>query len=396
MDANGSKPEVREEDPFNRPLLIGCTWYAYAMDQRPWGVAQSDLLIGKVPGSLLLAPSIICDADAFEQEQYAMHELGWTSPEVLVKLKEKGVLKVHDFGPSIRSIFEEREAKRALQTLLSSDLTGEKLLKQIRKVDNIISEGLSAEGTCTSHAQARQIFRWKEDPSEETKPFWSGAEQIVLSLFLDGDFYLLPPPNLWPENVKQARAEVVKRQAPHIANLVRLRVDARKYVGIIKDAHGKYDNIIDSFLRSHSAGPYGNYVERLELLLQVRNKLHNSLLVQKMRNEWDKVRQGSMTRLQFEEEFRELIIQETNGLLKAKRDNANDIALNLTFSLTSLGMLQAAFAVGNQSITIPLVQGTIYFGYQLAKAILRRLDLGEDFPMGWINLEKTRKARKFG
>ncbi|MCH8157559.1 MAG: hypothetical protein IID18_07400, partial [Nitrospinae bacterium] len=173
----------------------------------------------------------------------------------------------------------------------------------VATIDNTISDGLSAQNTATPKPLARLPFYWTEGASQKVKPFWSSADKVVLTLFLDPDFYLLPPRDLWSQAARDALTEVIKRQATHLDDLARLRVNPSLYLHRIRDAHGRYDEVIDKYLRTHSAPPYGNYQQRLKLLLKVRKKIHNSTIVGDMRIEWDKVRSGTMSQADFQEQI---------------------------------------------------------------------------------------------
>lgn len=379
-----------KDDPFGRPTLVGCTWSTYGLDQPPWGVAQSDLLIGRNPAALVFAPRLICDVNAFAQEKRARDELGWTSSELLVELNKKKVLELEDFGPSVRSIFDEPEIKQAFEKLISSGLTDNQLLQEVRVIDNQISEGLSAENTGTPHPEARQVFYWQGDPTRSKKPFWSSTEKVVLTLFFDPDFYILPPRSLWPSEINNVVVEIGRRQAPHLNDLARLRVDGPQYLERLKKAHGKLDTVVDDFLRTHSAAPYGNYKQRLKTLLRVRENIRKSKLLEEMQIKWDQVSNNLITELEFQEHFRERIESQYEGLIRVKNKTKRDIAVSFTSSLITgliaispVGVADARFALGT------IVSAGIF-----ANAMYQRLQLGENFPMGWLELQ--RREIKYG
>ena len=377
------------ENPFRRPVLLGCTWYPYGLDMPPWGVAQSDLLIGRMPTSLLLAPSLECDVRAFQAEENALKKLGWTSSELLIKLEEKKILRVTDFGPQVRAIFAQQKLRDGLEAILNSKLSTDELLRSIRAIDNVISDGLCAEDTATPQPKPRQAFYWKDDPRSDSRPFWAKADKIVLTLFLNPDFYLLPPLELWSPEAREALNEIRKRQAAHLDDLVRLKLSQSLYLHKIKQEHETYDKVVDRFLRSHSALPYGNYLERFNLLVNVRNVLRNSNVVEKMRVEWEHVTNGDISEYDFKKRFEKDIEEQSEGLIRAISKTERDIKVNLTFCL----LAAAVGIIGNPLLTPVGVGGVLGFGSQLLKSVIDRLHVGDDFPMGRIDLIRRRSEK---
>lgn len=384
---------------YRRPVLIGSTWYTYGKDAPAWGVAQSELLINKAPLSLLLAPTLICDQLALEQEQRARDKMGWTSSEVLVELKEKGILKPENFGSNVKLIFQEKSIQKELDRVLNADVPFPQLLQQIRYIDNIILDGLLPKDTDTPTPDPRQAFFWQGDPLH-SRSFWSRSEAAVFSLYFDSDFYVLPPREIWPQEPREALAEITKRQAPYFELLARLRLEPELYIRKIKDAHGNYDKIVDKFLRAHSAPPYGNYRERLDLLLKARQALHSGGIFENVALAWERVRRQEITEEEFRMEFNAKIKNETNGLLKALSDKNTDIAVLFVFDLLAYGVATAEILGASGSapaepanLLSPAI-GMLTLTSQLIRSIFEQFRLKHSYPMGWFNLAKESIAQK--
>jgi hypothetical protein len=376
---------------FKRPVLIGSTLYTYAKDIPAWGVAQSDLFINRAPISLLLAPILKCDQSAYEQEKMARDKLGWTSSEVLVKLKEKGLLEPIDLGPTVRPLFQEKPIQQELDRILNSDVPFPELLPQIRSIDNTIMDGILAKDTNNPAPDPKSAFFWQGDPLH-SGPFWSKSEKIFFSLFFDSDFYILPPREIWPPDVREAMADISRLQAPLFEQVVRLRLDAALYVRKIKELHGKHDKIVDKFLKTHSASPYGNYQERLDLLFKARQALHGSGLFENLVLSWERVRRQDITENEFRLEFDSKIKNETNGLLKAIKERNRDISIYLVSDLVAYGIATAGALTSTSMTTSPLVTvgigGTITLTAMLVRSIYERYNLKLGYNMGWFNLAK--------
>jgi len=385
---------------YQRPVLVGSTYYTYGKDAAAWGVAQSDLLINRAPPCLLLAPILICDQLAFEQEQRASDKMGWTSSEVLVELKNNGVLQLENTGPRVQSVFEEKGIQEELDRILDADVPFPQLLQQIRHIDNIILDGLLPKDTQTPTPDPRQAFFWQGDPFH-SQPFWSRNERVVFTLFLDSDFYVLPPRKIWPREPREALAEIAVRQAPYFEALARLRMDPVLYLRKISDAHGKYDKVVDKFLRAHSAKPYGNYKERLALLMNARQALHSGRLFEDIALNWERVRRAEISENELRMEFNARMKKDTNGLIKARKEKASDIKIAFAFDVVAAAAAVAGyFGVSGVAppelapLYGPGVGGTIGFTFQLIRSMNERLRLRGGYPMGWFNLSKESIAQK--
>lgn len=373
---------------LKRPLLLGCTWYTYGLDSPAWGVAQSDLLFGKAPAALILAPEILCDTQAYEQEEYALAQLEWTSAELLARLKKAGVLRTEEFGPRVKEVFDDQNLRRKLQQVLTIRDSGE-LLKSVRRIDNEILSALIAEGSGGQAPQTRQAFYWAGAGPQYSPPFWSKDEELVIELFLNSEFYVLPPKAIWPPHVLDALSEIANLQRPHLDDLARLRVEPRAYVDHIKSAHHKFDVIVDHYLRSHAAAPYGNYLDRFDLLLAARKVLQDRATLAKLELAWERVRAGKLSRQEFKLEFAVEIQRDTKELLLATAKSRRDIGLTLVYSVTAAGawaLAQPWPGVGPLSQFAATTMAA--FLPRLVRSLWERLCLGPSHPMARFELQR--------
>lgn len=375
----------RNQAPFSKPLLLGCTWYTYGRGAPPWGVAQSDLLFGQVPASLIFAPKLLCDTAAYEQEARALSVLGWTSSELLVLLKEKEVLETRDFQSKVGEIFSKGDLDVQLKAGLEKP--SRSVLQAVRELDNVITQGLAGEGIATNDPKEKQVLLWRSAQRPSPKPFWAGLEEAVLELFLDPGFYLLPKRDLWPEEAQMALREISLRQETHLEDLASLRVEPPAYLDRIAQAHGRLDRVIDNFLRSHTAPPYGSYRQRLGHLLEVREKLQASAVLEDMARDWTAVEKSRLTREEFLEDYDRRLRSETDDFLRAKRTRIHTLGIRLTVSLTTgLGA-----ALGNAAVLAPVF---LVSAGSLFEAIYGALRLEEDYPLGWLGAARSRLERR--
>src|SRR5258706_12854654 len=223
---------------IHRPVILGSTWYAYLREESvPWGVAQHDLLVGQLPSSLLFAESIVCDEKAFRQEMLARDVMKWASSEVLGLLEQEGIVQPRDFRADVKAIFENPVVREQAELLLSPALGDAPLLRRNRDLDNLLTDGLAAPaGDSTQEAMNVGSLGSSPLPSEQ-RASWATAARVLLPVFLEEDFYILPPRSIWPAAVKQAVKDIAKLQAPHLDRLARLEYTGAEYLYAIWEAH---------------------------------------------------------------------------------------------------------------------------------------------------------------
>lgn len=376
-------------DPFSNPSILGCRFYPYALDKPSWGVDQSELLTKKAIGSILITPHFECDEEAFEQEERACKLNKWVSAEVLMRLHQADVVKKVSYRERVQEVYNTENLQDELDQILSTS-SADQLSSDILLFDNYVLNGLSVRDTATNSPQTRTPFYW--DDSKSGKVFYSNAStdslnSAVLSVFLDADFYILPSSDQWDAEVHKAVSEL---QAPHLEDLKRLDVDGPEYLERIRKAHGHLDEIIDGFMRRHSAKPYGDYQKRIKRLLDARRTIRESNLLVTMREKWKEVESGDLCVDDFQLFFDDHLREASLGLLRAKTQLKNEICVNFVSTATAISGVVCGVEFGESAITEASSKVTSEFLPKLRKSIIERLRLKDNHPVGYFELKRPK------
>lgn len=359
---------------WKNQILIPSRWYSYIFNGKPWGIS-SDILL-KSPHLLLTSKNIVCDEEGFKSDKRAADKLGWTTGEIFVLLKKRGILKTESFKrPIDNALFYDPTIKTNIQNELMK-LNYDTFFQKINYVDNILTGALSS----TLDSTNAYIYQNDTDNCQ-----YFEKSKILFDIYLDENFYLIPP---LPAKLIRIQNEISKIQAPYLDSLAKFEINYEEYQDTVYDLHHNLDVQIDDYYKNYrddkGVTKGLNYLEKLDLIIEFRKKFQTISL--DIIEDYTEGVDNTCKIERMKKDFSEQIKRERLDFIKMEK--TAKCHLKVSFGLSAV--------LGCGSIL--LKQPSLFFAciIPLANNIIENYNVKNRYPFGYVkvSLEKIQKKRR--